>query len=801
MSNAYETIKKYEPLWGKWKVDSLIGEGTYGSVFKIYREEWGQRFESACKLISYPKSEADINDAYSIGVDEGSMHSYFSDFTKNIVSEIELMHKLKGDSNIVSYEDHDFHLRSDGIGYDILIRMELLTPLNSYIKNRILDSEEVLKIGLDICKGLESCQKLMLIHRDIKDANIFVSSNGNFKLGDFGIAKEFSKTGGAGSSRGTPLYMAQEIVKNQNYDHTVDLYSLGIVLYKLANKGRYPFVPQYPDRLSNSDFEKANMRRLSGEPLPAIPYISPEFSQVILKACSFNAEDRYPNARKMREALDTIIWKTVDVNGHISDSEPISPGGIPFHGAETDDFQPVSHLEKTTLIPQSRTNSDPFEPVPTPNPTLTPNPAPNPAPIKQPPNEQIIKKGKKIKKWIALSVSAVAVLAIVAFGASTVLNSNKTSEGEGLDKSAMTQVEATTEATSDVAMVTQTVTEAITEPMTEAVTIAPLQLEFVGVVPQLTVGNVHQFKINAKIGDLTNKTTIWLSSNPAVASIDTTGLLTVLAAGTVNISAQVEETQVATTLQVIAPQTTVIAVIPQTTIPVTTKKVPVKVPKPTVTVAPAIVKVSSLKISNPISSLALQKSHTFTISVMPQNAANKILNWSSSNNKIATVSSAGAVKALAPGDVTITAKSADGGAVTLVKLNVKPASIKFADAGLELAIRENLGIPSGDIYQSDLNKIRILKAPSFRIKSITGISKLYNLLVLDLSSNAVSDISEIKKLSSLTYLDLRGNDIVVIEHVLALKNLDSLFIKGNPIPSYDVLQPMLKKLTSNDFAE
>ena len=53
-------IKQYEPLWGVWHVDSLIGEGSCGKVYKLRREEFGKTYYSAVKLISIPKDESEV---------------------------------------------------------------------------------------------------------------------------------------------------------------------------------------------------------------------------------------------------------------------------------------------------------------------------------------------------------------------------------------------------------------------------------------------------------------------------------------------------------------------------------------------------------------------------------------------------------------------------------------------------------------------------------------------------------------------------------------------------------------------
>lgn len=99
--------------------------------------------------------------------DEQSVKEYYKDIAGKLLNEFNLMAKLKGNSNIVSYEDHNIEPHEDGIGYDILIRMELLTPLSEYFENGI-DEKDVIRLGIDICKALEICQQYEIVHRDIK---------------------------------------------------------------------------------------------------------------------------------------------------------------------------------------------------------------------------------------------------------------------------------------------------------------------------------------------------------------------------------------------------------------------------------------------------------------------------------------------------------------------------------------------------------------------------------------------------------------------------------------------------------
>ncbi|MCX7842380.1 MAG: serine/threonine protein kinase [Clostridia bacterium] len=300
-------LKKYEPIWGGWHVEEFIGEGSYGKVFRIYKEEWGLKLESALKVISVPTREQMREARASIGSDADKLKQYFEEMVRGMANEIRLLYKLRGNSNIVSYEDHLVEAKSDETGWDILIRMEYLNTLTSYIDDRKMDENEVAQLGADICSALEICRRHGIVHRDIKDDNIFVTDDGTFKLGDFSIAKELSNCGGAASMRGTPLYVAPEVFKGGGYDARADIYSLGIVLYKLLNHGRLPFMPHYPLELGYKDSETAVVRRLSGEAIPEPAEGSDKLKEIVLKACAFKPSERYQDAAQMKRDLMNLL--------------------------------------------------------------------------------------------------------------------------------------------------------------------------------------------------------------------------------------------------------------------------------------------------------------------------------------------------------------------------------------------------------------------------------------------------------------------------------------------------------------
>ena len=210
MADTREEIEELlKKVWPEWRIVREIGAGSFGKVYEIRREDIGGTYEAALKVIRIPKDRSEVDEIITEGMDEGSATRYFQSIMEELVKEFALMEKLKGNTNIVTYEDHKVVPFEKGIGWNIFIRMELLTPLTEYLKPE----------------------------------NIFISQYGDYKLGDFGIARTAEKTMAGMSKKGTYTYMAPEVYRGDAYNATVDIYSLGIVLYRLLNDNRAPFLP------------------------------------------------------------------------------------------------------------------------------------------------------------------------------------------------------------------------------------------------------------------------------------------------------------------------------------------------------------------------------------------------------------------------------------------------------------------------------------------------------------------------------------------------------------------------------
>lgn len=295
-------------VWPEWKIIEKIGEGSFGKVYKAQRLERDKAFYSAVKIISIPSNQGELKSVRSEMGNDQSVREYFQNLVEECIQEVSTMEYFRGNSHVVAVEDYKVVEYLDTIGWDIYIRMEYLTSFLEYCAGKQMGENEVIQLGIDLCKALEYCQKLNIIHRDIKPENIFVSRFGEFKLGDFGIARELERTMSSLSKKGTYSYMAPEIYKGEQYDSRVDIYSLGIMLYKLRNKNRLPFLSLEKQLITYRDKENALTRRMSGEQLPAPADAEDGLAQVILKACSYNKEERYRDAVEFRQDLEELKY-------------------------------------------------------------------------------------------------------------------------------------------------------------------------------------------------------------------------------------------------------------------------------------------------------------------------------------------------------------------------------------------------------------------------------------------------------------------------------------------------------------
>ena len=223
--------------------------------------------------------------------------------------EVNALEKLEH-PHIIQYHES---FKSDGYLYIIIDYAEggdLATRIRmAKSKSYKFPEVQIWKWFMQICIALNHIHNNKIIHRDLKTQNIFLTKNGDIKIGDFGICRVLSKSDElASTSVGTPYYIAPEVCRGEPYNYKADVWSLGCIIYELCslkrpfegesiatvlnsilNKVPDPVPESYSDLLTSSIFSMLNKD----------PNTRPSISQIIATANIHSFSERKDNkARK-----------------------------------------------------------------------------------------------------------------------------------------------------------------------------------------------------------------------------------------------------------------------------------------------------------------------------------------------------------------------------------------------------------------------------------------------------------------------------------------------------------------------
>ena len=198
------------------------------------------------------------------------------------------MERLQGHPNLIEF--FESFTSKKGRRFNIVMEYADSGDLSQAIQDQFRSGEyfsedEILNIFTQICLALKFCHDSKIIHRDIKPDNIFITKNGDVKLGDFGISRILSVTMSLAHTHcGTPFQMAPEMwAENPKYRYKVDIWALGALLYNLAAL-RIPFAAKSTSELINK------IKNSDPDPIP--DHYSPLLQTIIDQTLQKDPDDR-----------------------------------------------------------------------------------------------------------------------------------------------------------------------------------------------------------------------------------------------------------------------------------------------------------------------------------------------------------------------------------------------------------------------------------------------------------------------------------------------------------------------------
>lgn len=337
-----DSVKEIQPLWGEWVMEDDLGEGSVGKVRRIRRDTPDGPRYAALKEIVISDGAGNYKHARAQGMDAACIKYYFRSVLEETLQEIRMMQELSECENIVCCEGYlVYEIDGEGrivrerssaedqaSGWMVLIRMELLRPLMDQMTEQLMQPADICRLGIDLCTALEACEKAQIVHRDLKPDNIFWKEETNtYKLGDFGFAHYLQRPTEEKGRAGTLTHMSPEIYAGGPASTAGDLYALGMILYRLLNDNRIPFLEPYPALFTPRERDHAMLRRLRGEdpPLPVMAACAKdpschasnlgvtfseqqrkaveELAHIAQKAIHADPEKRFQSPQEMKQAL------------------------------------------------------------------------------------------------------------------------------------------------------------------------------------------------------------------------------------------------------------------------------------------------------------------------------------------------------------------------------------------------------------------------------------------------------------------------------------------------------------------
>ena len=275
-SQASPTGKKF----GEYVLESKLGEGGMGSVYKARDEHLGRVV--ALKVM-----------------------------TKSVANNREFVERFKREVKAAGQLNHINIVSAFGAG-DVdgqpFLAMEFVDGESLGRRFRTLGrlvEREALRITKGVAAGLAHAHSQSFVHRDIKPDNVLLGHDGSIKIVDLGLAKaldddqRLTKTGVA---IGTPHYISPEQARgDKQIDHRCDIYSLGATLYLLLS-GRLPF-----DGKNNSEIMLKHLKDELENPQDLAPELSDGVVAIVTRMMAKKPADRYDSCEQIIEDIDCVL--------------------------------------------------------------------------------------------------------------------------------------------------------------------------------------------------------------------------------------------------------------------------------------------------------------------------------------------------------------------------------------------------------------------------------------------------------------------------------------------------------------
>ncbi|XP_011014813.1 PREDICTED: serine/threonine-protein kinase TNNI3K-like isoform X2 [Populus euphratica] len=246
------------------KFENKVASGSYGDLYKgTYCSQ-----EVAIKILKPERLNSDLQ--------------------KEFAQEVYIMRKVRH-KNVVQFIGACTKPPSLCIVTEFMYGGSVYDYLHKH--RGVFKLPNLLKVAIDVSKGMDYLHQNNIIHRDLKAANLLMDENEVVKVADFGVARVKAQTGIMTAETGTYRWMAPEVIEHKPYDHKADVFSFGIVLWELLT-GKIPYEFLTPLQAAVGVVQKGLRPTIPKNTQPKLvellekcwqqdPTVRPDFSEII----------------------------------------------------------------------------------------------------------------------------------------------------------------------------------------------------------------------------------------------------------------------------------------------------------------------------------------------------------------------------------------------------------------------------------------------------------------------------------------------------------------------------------------
>ncbi len=302
--------KLISPMLDNFDVGGPISDHNGVQCFPAMRKDSDERY--IVKSVSIPASQRQLDALLLTGAypDAASALTYFKEQADETIEELETLQRLSQLEGFLPYEQWQVVPREDSIGFDVYMLGTYKRSLRKHLQRETITHLMAVNLGLDLCAALAVCRRCGYMYVDLKPSNVYVLGGREFRIGDLGFLRLDALKYSTIPDKYRSAYSAPELQDPFSpVSPNIDIYAAGLILYQAYNGGELPFTSETPP---NERFD-------------APMYADYEMSEIILKACDPDPNNRWQDPIEMGQALVSYMQRNGANDTPIITAVPAAP--------------------------------------------------------------------------------------------------------------------------------------------------------------------------------------------------------------------------------------------------------------------------------------------------------------------------------------------------------------------------------------------------------------------------------------------------------------------------------------------